>query len=122
MQIERSRYGCRERPLLLRVPLPAVIHAAGGILATGAAAHDEDPHGRLGIDFILRTLQPAVEPMHSQRQQVRRDVAGELRSRSEVDVAGERLVIVSVSPGTQDQALRTALALAECQVISSCSS
>src|SRR5262245_42627183 len=95
-------------------------HSTCCVLSAGAAAHDEDPYGRFVIDSILLVLQPAIEPAQPQAQQVRGNVASELGRRAEVDVAGKRFVIVAMSPGTEDQMLRTALAPLERDIVVSC--
>jgi hypothetical protein len=54
-----------------------MIHSTRRVFAAGAAAHDENPYGRLAVCCVPFALQPAVEPTQPQCQKVGRDVPGQ---------------------------------------------
>ena len=117
-EVEGPALGRGKGPVRRAEPLAAVIEAALGVLAAGAAAHAEVAHGGvfgsvgLGVGFLGlgRSLvaggggfEPAVEPAEAQLEEVGRHVPLQGRAGAEIDVARIGEAAVAVGPGAQDE-------------------
>lgn len=108
-EVEGPALGRGKGPVRRAKPLAAVIEAALGVLAAGAAAHAEIAHGGiggslgLGLDAGGGGFEPPVEPAEAQLEEVGRHVPLQGRAGAEIDVACVGEAAVAVGPGAQDE-------------------
>src|SRR5439155_17140694 len=107
VQVVGRRNRARQWPFALVAPVAADKNPALGRSVRVAVSHDEDADGRLTVDTVVNSLQPAVEPAPMEGLEIERPVRPELR------LARVAVRLATVRPRPYDQTDRPLFALRE---------
>src|SRR2546423_12295952 len=97
VQVVGRRNGARQWPFALVAPVAADKNPALGRSVRVAVTHDKDADGRLTVDTVVNSLEPAVEPAQMKGLEIER------RVRPELCLARVAVRLAAVRPRPHDQ-------------------